>query len=360
MCCPDETWCASRHTCCGPPVLHRNDSRVVAHQRRLRDQGLVTTVQTSTHGFAGALGCEYRDDFTCSDISYVDDCVCPVVERATEFLPKMYAVAAVLHDVLHAYGFQVNYAQRKTEVLLQWAGDGSAKLRKERARVGDRTVPFLTRSGQALDLGETAVYRHLGTKMASKRAPHADTQGRTQGIRMDIRTDRRIFRNRQSSVHARLIIEQMLVLSRGMYKVAAWAGTRTVLERRNRSAILAVYRDISDQYWTPDSGHSLNDEQIIKTYCLIPPLVLMRLARMNLCVRICCRRPSALVRALGAADIKDSGWLSLIREDFEWMGKVMENTPAGIRTYEQWAELAMYDPSGCRRLLTKSATGGVS
>ena len=92
----------------------------------------------------------------------------------------------------------------------------------------------------------------------------------------------------------------------------------------------------------------------------MPPLVLVRLARLYLFGRICRRKPVALIPFLDHTLQYKSSWLQLVHEDLQWIS--LHLPPSSLLSVDgifQWAQMASRSPSEFRSIVARTCLSAI-
>lgn len=65
------------------------------------------------------------------DVSFVDDCIFPVIADSSDLVPKLRRVAECVHSIFLHHGIKLNYGSGKTAAICAWEGAGMADARKK-------------------------------------------------------------------------------------------------------------------------------------------------------------------------------------------------------------------------------------
>ena len=115
-------------------------------------------------GFAPILQRMVAPPLPLVDVDYCDDTVVPVVATAGELVQKCADVVYVANAVFLAFGFSLNFAHNKTNVLPYFAGPGAVGARQSLFSAGQAVnVEFY---GGSIVLRFVSVYKHMGTSFS--------------------------------------------------------------------------------------------------------------------------------------------------------------------------------------------------
>ena len=104
---------------------------------------------------------------------------------------------------------------------------------------------------------------------------------------------------------------------------------------------MKVYRCVHDR----TDGHHISDECVLKDLGVMPPLVVLRLARVLLAVRVASRAPPFVSRLLCRAAAAPSSWLCALAADLEIFSRACAGDPAlAHRPLDQWWSLFRAGP----------------
>jgi hypothetical protein len=199
------------------------------------------------------------------------------------------------------------------------------------------------------------VYKHLGTRTAVGAAMGPEFAFKESMLRDDLRRlRRRVLSNPGVPQHQRAKLAQACVLSRLLFHIGAWPGLSATLAGRFHTMIMKVYRCVIDR--KEDDGYHISDERVIKDLGVMPPLVVLRLARVLLAVRVASRAPPFVSQLLCRAAAAPSSWLRALEVDLEIFGRACADDPAlAHRPLDHWWSLFRAEPHACRRRFARAA-----
>ena len=110
---------------------------------------------------------EGEDVVQYTDVQFVDDIAIPVFASAPSLVETTGAVAARYSDHLLRYGFVVNPAKYKAEVVSQLIGKGSDETKTKLYIDCAGWIQCTAKLSKPFQIRATHVYGHLGTKFAA-------------------------------------------------------------------------------------------------------------------------------------------------------------------------------------------------
>ena len=171
------------------------------------------------------------------------------------------------------------------------------------------------------------------------------------------RLRRRVLSNPGAPIHQRANLAQARVLSRLLFHIrrglagpvcfACWA-----LSYHDHEGVRCTYRCIHDR----TDGHHISDERVLKDLGMMPPLVVLRLARVLLAARVASRAPPFVSRLWCRAAAAPSSWLRSLAADLEIFGRAYADDPAPAnKPLDQWWSLLCTEPRACRERFARAA-----
>ena len=116
--------CMAKACCCAREGLEQHE--------------LTSQLQVRTPSFEN--GCMVRKIIQAEEASFVDDVVQPIIADADLLIRKVENILAVWHDAFRRFGFTLNCKKGKTNVVLQWSGDGAIAERTLFEEAGNTTI----------------------------------------------------------------------------------------------------------------------------------------------------------------------------------------------------------------------------
>ena len=300
-------------------------------------------------------------DSACSDaphIYYVDDGALPIVAAARDLAVHIGRAACVVADVYFKFGFELRAGPNKTAVLVQWRGDGA--ITEQRKMQSGTNVGLRCQPARAppFDLPVVHVYKHLGTRTAVGSSMGPEVAFKEALVTEDLRRlRRRVLANPAVPLRDRARIAQVAVLSRLLFQIGSWPKLTGSLARRFHSAVMRVYRAAAGVNY--ESG--LTDAAVIEQLEAIPPLVVLRLARVTLAVRVASLAPAAVQALLCQARPCPRSWLRALEEDLVWFaGLGVDDQKLRAQALPLWWAAFRREPFAYRRAFLVAARSGAA
>eukprot|EP00973_Karenia_brevis_P046822 6496805-Karenia_brevis.AAC.1 len=124
---------------------------------------------------------------------------------------------------------------------------------------------------------------------------------------------KQFLRRRDISIHSRLNVVKMALLSRGLYNAATWPRLYAAELDRVHKRVMQVYETVFDDGYSP--GRHIPHEHILQQPDVLAPFILLLYLRMSLFVRVCCRALGILFDVLVAGADARRSWLAAVRAD---------------------------------------------
>ena len=198
------------------------------------------------------------------------------------------------------------------------------------------------------------LYRHLGTATAVAAAMGPEVSIRVAIVRQETAKLRgRVFRSPSLEPARKICIALGLVLSRGLFQAASWPRLSVSQHRRFHAAIIALYRAALQQ---KEAGpQELTDVQFIAHFALVPPMVLLRMLRVQLAIRMACRSPPIVWAMVAAAGSARQSWWAALEEDIAWFAQWTELRRWRGASVEQVLDDCRRDPKAARKHVRQAA-----
>eukprot|EP00435_Cladocopium_sp_Y103_P071922 s444_g38.t1 len=163
-------------------------------------------------------------DITAPAILWADDIAVPAVTKfASQLVPFLQAVPTQVRQILHGYGFSLNFSKGKTSAVLALKGPNSAELRRQYLLHTNPGVLCGFPDGASEWLHFVAAYKHLGTVFASNHDLQCELRLRVGTAKTAFaQLSRPILTNRNMPVKLRLQMFNSLIATKLFFGLGAW------------------------------------------------------------------------------------------------------------------------------------------
>lgn len=200
-------------------------------------------------------------------------------------------------------------------------------------------------------------YKHSGTRIGAGGTLSYKVQERHNMMRGDVRHYRKLVRCPACPQSDKMMVAQYLFLSRGLYNIATGIGIRKGHMVLLHKAIMNIYRDVVGAHWKRNQNKHICDSPVLHLAKVMPPPVLVCLARFIFFGRTCKRRPRALVVFLDHSAQVDGSWIQLFASDLKWVCQHLPtSSDLGSSDLYGWAQFALREPSDHRSLVSRTCT----
>ena len=270
------------------------------------------------------------------DASYVDVVVQPVIDKAANIVEKTGKVLGIWHRAFRRHALTMNLKKGKTEIVMQWCGDGAVAARQIFEANGSTSI-HVESNGISLSAHTVTDYNHLGQRWASASHMGPEVATKAAAIHSACRSNgRRLLRNPAIPVERRQNMSAQLCLSTGLWSAAPWPLLTPAQDQRIHHAIMSPMRMIHDcHYGQPDQN--MSDEMLLLQTGAMPPVVLLRMLRVLLFVRMCSNAPNFLLEWIWTSLADSASWASTVGKHLEHLActsKVFED--CGGWSLQQW------------------------
>ena len=252
-------------------------------------------------------------------VTWVDDVAVPIVVTEGRLLePTIQQVTLAAVDAFLAAGMTLNFKRQKTEVVVDFRGEGASALRHALfvERLGHITLP-----SRDAPLKCVAIYEHLGTQFSADGSlKHEITHRRSRAIQAHRQVAKSILRNRNVPIEARLKLFESLIIPILLHGAGNWGLLSTRLFNQIHAAIMNWQRSIiNNGFWTDSQQTDFE----LQCHWKLPPLAL-RLAKARLLYAFHCIQdgPQLLVDFFTANATHPQGWFVALRRAFDWLHSV--------------------------------------
>ena len=167
-------------------------------------------------------------------------------------------------------------------------------------------------------------YKHLGTFATDAAKASRDVTVRLTAMGTAARGFvKRLFPDEEVPDQRKANIATTYILSKGLFHIGTWPSLPCGLQRVVHTRVMRLYRAITCEKWSSDTGTQLTDAQVMRKYNLISPLHLVSLARVQLFGRAVLKAPAYLLQLLAAAyDVSKHSWLGAVQDDVAMLSQL--------------------------------------
>ena len=161
------------------------------------------------------------------------------------------------------------------------------------------------------------MYKHLGTQTCIGCNNSTEVYSRCAILKTESsRLRSKVLAPSAISLKSKTNILQAYLFSKGTFHCCTWETMPPPLYKKFHHAIIGCYRDITNnkQY---DNMYS--DDHIVYEYKLICPMTLIRLARIQLLLRMLRKAPAFLLELMMDISAHGTGWPNAVRADLGWL-----------------------------------------
>eukprot|EP00435_Cladocopium_sp_Y103_P067557 s39_g30.t1 len=282
---------------------------------------------------------------------WMDDLCIPLSAPTAGEIERQAGLAfGVLLDLCAKYGVTPNLDRGKSEILFAFRGKGSRSLKsKYFSENHARSLQVITETGiKAISV--VGHYTHLGGRAHHSGESRQDMRQRISiGYGAFNAHRKTLLQNPAIAPARRRELYVTLVHSKITYGTESWVLTDQGNRQYFHCAIVRMYRRLLK---LPHDAHE-SDDSIIAAAGLPSPSILLRVARL--------RYIGCLYRCSDVAPWhvinEDETWLQHVRQDFQWMWRLLHNTTS-LRDpslhFGDWEYILKYHRSYWRRLLQRA------
>ena len=290
-------------------------------------------------------------------VTWVDD-VALVLEHEDpqKLLDNTAEVVKAMEKRTAQRGLQLNLKKGKTEALIRFQGPQSSMVHR-RFRDGGCKIPFEDAHGNLLEVHGTSKYTHLGAVQSANMTNGAEVTMRIIKARAaykDIK--RKILGNPAIQIQKKCHIAQTLIFSRLLFGTEVWNGLHQKQEARLNTFLFSVYRTIVKKI-SRGNDQKFSTLEVEASLVCIKITQLIRLQRLRYMRKLGQEAPMLLLRLLEREYTEQQGsWLSLLREDLEWVGshsKGQKDKYDGLSSLHEWWNKAMEQGKAWDKYVTR-------
>jgi len=259
------------------------------------------------------------------EAAYADDVIIPCFCKAVNVIPNMVLAAQLASGIFNVYGLALNFKPGKSEVLPLFLGK-SAKQQKL----------FLQSCSNAISLAPivpnvmlrfVSSYKHMGTTFSVNHDSKAEVAIRSAYLINGTKKFSKVFNAPNTPVTRKINIAKAYTLTGGTYQCGTWPELCQASATKFHHAILKVYRVVTSTQWSAlDSDNPFADQDVIFTYKLVTPSVIIRFARLSLFFRACFKNVFVIKTLVSALSNYNHGWIAALNNDCKWFS-LSPNSP---------------------------------
>ena len=254
------------------------------------------------------------------DIAFVDD-VCILLTAEGEDLQRLAAQVTSLwcHEAA-SRGLKVNFSKDKTELMLNYRGAGSRKLRQETWIHQGGFIPILDEEGHH-ELKLVRGYKHLGTYIQEDCRPNRDIVHKKALARQAWGPLLRpFFQRREISAKTKADIFSSLIMSRYTFQVHTWSWVRPSTLDSWCNGIRPLLFPLVKGRTRGCSVEILDTETLCGLANMMTPRDMMAKQRLQYTKRALAHGPAFLWALVISVEDQD-GWGHWFGEDLKWLLK---------------------------------------
>eukprot|EP00438_Fugacium_kawagutii_P016420 Skav206440 [mRNA] locus=scaffold295:130038:133282:- [translate_table: standard] len=288
------------------------------------------------------------------DVAFVDDvaimCHAPTNAQVVDVIQQ---VSEAVTLAAAARGLDVNFAEGKTEAMLQIAGQGSMAFKQQLADA--QSLLRWTSHERDFHLRVVLTYKHLGTWLQSGGVHNKEILSRAAALRASWGPlVRPLYARPQISLKHKLHLFRSLSVSRFLFNVHVWVGVTDREWKRWATALRAPLLSILRHKLRPLARHDFSLEALVGLAGFPLPVDLVHVARLRYLARLIRVWPPVLWAWTCQMQDSPRSWLAMLRDSFRWLLRFYPHPLplAQDAPFAEWFAFVSMDSSWKGRLRT--------
>ena len=282
------------------------------------------------------------------DISYVDDTVFVVADKAPAVTKTTAQACSIIHDVFAKFDLPLNFKPGKSEIVFNFV---KLKSRQAKAQffIHEDGLLLHEHRGRMLPVHSSDAYTHLGAYISANLSMMPEVIHRVNTMWIMMAEFRRCFyRNACYSPESKLATLHTLLYSRLFYNAAVWMKLNTGCFRKLNGAYLRCIHAVAGTKRQDYDDPTINQQALASTR-QVPLAEHLRVLRLQFILRLMTHAPDILLLML---DVSPS-WKSIIIDDLTWMQtntNKLGDMPVPSDSLAAWLRLAKEHKSQWEKL----------
>ena len=292
-------------------------------------------------------------DMAFAEIAFVDDVAYIVHAPSPEqTIGLVQTILSAFKDQAAKRGLRVNFAEGKTEVLVNLVGAGSRAFKTKLWHDMKGRIPIITET-EACVVQAVHQYKHLGSFLQEKAIPAKDRACRVTDARKAAGAlVRPFFAKRHISLDTRKLIFAALVCSRHLYNVHVWAWTTDDDIEKWASGLRDLVRKMLGFSSDEVPWFQMTTDELYAMAGLDAPADALHAARLRYIKRAIKVAPPILWRLLWRTKSKQS-WMARLQQSFDWFLQHYPHLgPEAPQDLEGWLTMVAVDTGWKGRVKT--------
>ena len=250
-----------------------------------------------------------------SDISYVDDLMLPIIQKADSLCEVLPRVLSIVHQVYTQCAFIVNWKPKKTSLMIVFHGEGSREVAKEFFKKNKNKVCFKTFANEDMAAPIVKQYRHMGGIMRTTKTMMPELKSRYTSLHSLVKPlERRVFANHFIPIEKKLYTVPTILYIRMLFNAGTWPSLNILEGRYLHGRIMNINRHVT-QANSKSTNDNLSDLEILIMLFVAPPQVILRVMRLRLMYRVAQNALPYIMAVLLSAATAKASWIKAVEND---------------------------------------------
>jgi hypothetical protein len=148
---------------------------------------------------------------------------------------------------------------------------------------------------------------------------------------------KKVLQNSAIKLSKRLAILSAYIFTKGTFQCCTWSDLSQTASKKFHSAIMKMYRiTIGIHQGNKEGNSNISDDDILYTYGITNPEIMIRTARLSLVARIMCKAPKVMTSLIFDMAQSKIGWPETVLHDLQWLCGAEKFNGRCEWTFEDW------------------------